>query len=446
MPQRKPAANVQPAFLRAQPIPGAVAASGRRTHRSALPELTGSVRAAAGPAVRTEPSWISFRGADGRNRLTSVRGVETLMFFSKERTTGLHSQRRNFLRLGLIFGVILWLALAWTLRWSQWSSWIVLLPLPFWLALRFPIEQRRLLPRLVLHCGACLLLIAGHQIAGRRALALGQGLRPAFESTRPHFQAGATLGPPVRRGPPPFVWLIVDVLIYGTIVSLCQAIVSSQRAAARERQALVAEAGLAQAKLAALQMQLNPHFLFNALNGISTLIHLDAQAADDRLGDLSELLRAVLETTGEAEISLRRELDFLRRILAIEKARFGERLDSVLDIAPEVLDAFVPTFILQPLCENAIKHGIESRLEGGRVAITARRENERLILEFGDSGKGPGAKAAPGHGIGLTNTRARLEALYPKNHALTIATTAGGCTVTMALPFHLAPLPESAVT
>jgi LytS/YehU family sensor histidine kinase len=215
-----------------------------------------------------------------------------------------------------------------------------------------------------------------------------------------------------------------------------------RRAKQRERRALEAEARFAQARLAALQMQLNPHFLFNALNAITTLVHTDPSAADNMLGDLSGLLRAALDSADEQEIPLRRELAFLGHYLAIEQARFGDRLRVIQGIEPAALDALVPTFLLQPLVENAIRHGIEPQRAPGVVRIDARKEGDRLRLRIHDSGPGL-RKASPrpgSSGIGLSNTRQRLDQLHPDDHLLCVQDAAeGGCEALLNLPFRTNP-------
>jgi LytS/YehU family sensor histidine kinase len=201
---------------------------------------------------------------------------------------------------------------------------------------------------------------------------------------------------------------------------------------------------LAQAQLAALQMQLQPHFLFNALNGIAALMHSDLHAADRMLGDLSELLRMTLEAAEEPEVPLRRELAYLDRYLAIEQARYGHRLTVERAVDSDVLDAVVPTLILQPLVENAIKYAVEPVRAPGIVRVCAQRAGEALQLTIADSGSPRAAdRPAPGHGIGLSNTRARLAQLYPKAHALTVEPgVPSGSLVRVTMPYRVEAQPH----
>jgi LytS/YehU family sensor histidine kinase len=195
---------------------------------------------------------------------------------------------------------------------------------------------------------------------------------------------------------------------------------------------------LAQAQLQALRTQLHPHFLFNTLNAIATLVYRDPEAADQMIARLSDLLRITLEGIGVQEAPLAKEIDFLRGYLEIEQARFGDRLTVDMQIAPEALEARVPYLILQPLVENAIRHGIASHSQPGRVVIYASSDNGSLVLEVRDNGPGlaNGSGTITRKGMGLTNTRSRLEKLYGGRQRFETKTGPnGGFVVTMTFPF-----------
>jgi two-component system LytT family sensor kinase len=229
----------------------------------------------------------------------------------------------------------------------------------------------------------------------------------------------------------------LNLLIYWVIVSVHHAFGYYRQMQERELRAAELEKRLAQARLQTLQMQLNPHFLFNSLHAISALVHKDADMADQMITRLSDLLRYALESTDAQEVPLRQELDFLRRYLEIEQTRFGDRLAVLLEIAPETLDALVPNLLLQPLVENAIRHGIEPRAKPGRIEVRSRCENGRLKLEVRDNGVGllPGRKIE--EGVGLSNTRARLKQLYGDRHRFALSEGPdGGLAVCLELPFH----------
>ena len=228
-----------------------------------------------------------------------------------------------------------------------------------------------------------------------------------------------------------------NLLIYWVIVSVSHAFDYYRQMQERELRAAELEKRLAQARLQTLQMQLNPHFLFNSLHAISALVHKDADLADQMITRLSDLLRYALEVTDAQEVPLRQELDFLRRYLEIEQTRFGDRLAVRLEIAPETLDALVPNLLLQPLVENAIRHGIEPRAKPGQIELRSRCEGGQLKLEVRDNGVGlsPGRKLE--EGVGLSNTRARLKQLYGDRHRFALSEgPGGGLAVCLELPFH----------
>ncbi len=231
-----------------------------------------------------------------------------------------------------------------------------------------------------------------------------------------------------------------NLLWYGGIVAAQNAVTYYWKFHERELHAAALETRLTEARLQALQMQLNPHFLFNTLNAIASLMHKDVDAADRMIVRLSELLRYALDSTDEQEVPLHQELDFLGRYLDIQRARFGERLVIRQEIAPDVLDARVPNLILQPLVENAIEHGIEPRARAGEILLRAFRRGAMLILEVQDNGKGLAPGGKPAEGIGLANTRARLQQLYGASQRLELQPASPeGLVVHIELPLQQKP-------
>lgn len=227
-----------------------------------------------------------------------------------------------------------------------------------------------------------------------------------------------------------------NFLIYWVMVAVTCAFDFYSKYRERELRAIELEKRLAQAKLQALQMQLNPHFLFNSLHSISALMHMDVEAADRMISRLGELLRAALDNTENQEVPLRKELDFLRRYLEIEQLRFGSRLAIEIQAPAETLEAQVPNLILQPLVENAIRHGIEPHARPGRIRLVARRQQDELTLEVHDNGGGLGSDSLV-VGVGLSNTRARLRTLYGDAHLFEFCNPPeGGLLVRMTIPFH----------
>jgi len=227
--------------------------------------------------------------------------------------------------------------------------------------------------------------------------------------------------------------------IYWCVVCGCWVMSHLQETRERERRSLELEARLTQANLQALKMQLQPHFLFNALNAVSSLIHDNPKAADDVVGALSQFLRMSLEVSSQNEVPLPKELEFVNRYLDIQQARFGDRLRIRREIDPDAADAAVPPLLLQPLVENSIRHGIEARESGGVVTIRIQRLGQMLRLEVCDDGGGFNGRQllAAGQGIGLSNTKARLQALYGERHQfrLTANSPTGAC-ATIEIPFR----------
>lgn len=229
-----------------------------------------------------------------------------------------------------------------------------------------------------------------------------------------------------------------NVLTGCLIVGVGHALVYAQRSRARERQTQALQEQLTQARLDALSAQLNPHFLFNALNSIAEMVHHDADAADRMLVQLGGLLRHSLESSRQQHTSLHDELTVIDCYIGIEQVRLGDRLQFRRNVSEDALYAQVPRLMLQPLVENAVAHAVAHRDSPSTVEVRASREGERLVLEVLDDG--PNAPPKPGFGMGLANTRARLECLYGEAQALDIVALPGGGTrVRVSLPLMLGP-------
>lgn len=228
--------------------------------------------------------------------------------------------------------------------------------------------------------------------------------------------------------------------MYGVIVAVSELWRYYRKYRERELRASKLEAQLAQAQLKMLKMQLEPHFLFNTLHLISSLMHEDVEAADNMVARLSDLLRMSLENVNEQEVTLKREMEFLEGYLEIQQTRFRDRLKVRLSIDPRSLDALVPNMILQPLVENAVRHGIASRSGPGRVEIRSELQNGTLHLEVRDDGPGleESRSDTPPPGLGLTNTRARLQQLYGESHRFSLRKPdQGGALATLDIPLRL---------
>lgn len=203
------------------------------------------------------------------------------------------------------------------------------------------------------------------------------------------------------------------------------------------RQAAQLQAQLAHARLEALRMQINPHFLFNTLHAVSALVERDPAGVRRMIARLSELLRYTLDTAAGDEVPMGRELEFVRRYVEIMNVRFQGKLDFAENVEPNLETARVPSLILQPLVENALKHGVSSTRGGGHVTLSARREGERLVISISDDGPGP-AETAPEPGIGLANTRERLRQMYGDGADVSLrAAPEGGTVAEVVLPYRV---------
>jgi sensor histidine kinase YesM len=236
-------------------------------------------------------------------------------------------------------------------------------------------------------------------------------------------------------------WIPMALIVYGACVGIAYAIDYARRT--REQQLTSAELArqLAHAQLGALRMQLQPHFFFNTLNSISMMVRAgENRRAVEMLAGLGDVLRTLLRRSPALETTLSDELAFLRRYLEIEEVRFGERLVVKWELEPGVEEALVPPLLLQPLIENALRHGLDPRPDGGVLTVAAQRRDEALELVVADNGVGlrPGFSAHASTGLGLTNTRARLERMYGATAALEVHDAPdGGVRVRCKLPYHV---------
>ena len=234
---------------------------------------------------------------------------------------------------------------------------------------------------------------------------------------------------------------VTEFMAFGAMFAIIHAVEFNRRAMEDTARAARLETRLAEARLETLTAQLQPHFLFNTLHAISTLMHRDVDAADTMLARLGDLLRRTLDDRGRPEVPLAEELRLLDAYLDIARVRFEDRLTVDVSVASETTDALVPRFVLQPLVENALQHGIGSRHGRGRVTIQAKRDGERLSLSVSDDGE-VGAlqgNGFPREGIGLTNTRQRLRERYGTNHSLRLSKGEhGGLLVAVSIPFRTA--------
>ena len=374
----------------------------------------------AGPALaRPSPvrGWVVVVGA-----WTALGLIESTKAFVNTR---LHGIARPWSALLLV-----------NMPW--WYTWMVLTPLVLFVARRIRLGGRRWPLAIALHVVAGVLLSVVH-------LALEGAV---YYATVPAaWRATRSLGEQVAFFMNAF--LMTDLLTYGAVVGCWFALEYHRRyresalASARlEAQSARLALGLAEARMQALRMELNPHFLFNTLNAISGLVRREENgAAVQMLAGLGDLLRATLDREMAPEVPVAVELTVLQRYLDIERVRFGPRLTIEIDVAPDVADALVPALIFQPLVENAIRHGVTKRPGSALVRVGAWRDGDDLRLEVRDTGEGlaPARGRPVREGVGLSNTRARLAELYGAAASLRLDDAAGGgARVSVSLPFHTA--------
>ena len=310
---------------------------------------------------------------------------------------------------------------------NYWYSWALITPAVLWLSRRFPLERTAWIRSVPAHLAGVVAGTLAHVSlvmlgrAGLDRMLLGRPARPWLSEFQEMFFKN-------------FDW---EMMTYWTVVGVSHALRYHYDAQAKALAASKLETRLIEAQLQTLQRQLQPHFLFNTLNTVSALMHRDVEAADTMLAQLGDLLRLSFETIDVQEVALSQELEFLRKYVAIEQARFRERLHVAFDVAPEAEECLVPNLLLQPLVENAIRHGIGARVEPGHVLVRASRTGDMLELEVRDDGVGvpESAMADLAHGVGWSNTRSRLVHLYGERHRFTLSRPAGGgLSVTIVIP------------
>jgi two-component system, LytTR family, sensor kinase len=353
--------------------------------------------------------------------LARHRGAQFLLIFAFWTFLGMSFAGQFFIASSQLNRPVSWQqALFYSL--VDWYVFALLSIFPIKLARYFGFEEGRWWRNLTLHVSASLLFSLGY-VTLRTLVAQGLG-----------WITGQPAGFVATFRPLLFKTWHFNLLIYWVILTVYHALDFYRKYQERHSRSLQLENSLVEARLLALQMQLNPHFLYNTLHAISSLMYRDVEAADRMISRLSHLLRYALESTAQQEVPLGQELGFLRGYLEIEQARFGDRLQVDLKIEPGTENLLVPNLILQPLVENAIRYGIEPHPGPGRIFIQAGRNHETLTLRVRDSGHA----VVPGpikEGVGLSNTRARLRQLYGDRHSFLVKPDSrGGLEAVITLP------------
>ncbi|HLA11525.1 MAG TPA: histidine kinase [Pyrinomonadaceae bacterium] len=309
---------------------------------------------------------------------------------------------------------------------TLWLAFGALTPIIYILAKRYPLRREWIGRTVAAHLTGALVMCVGWTTIGVLMAHL-LNLRPARESLPRYYSS----------------WILTNlpwsVFLYFTVLGCIYAFTYYREARERESQQARLAAQLAEAKLSALRMQLNPHFLFNSLNAITVLVRdQNTRTASRMLELLSGVLRQVLQSEKRQEVTLDEELAFIERYLAIEQVRFSDRLQVRWSIDPAIRNALVPEFILQPLLENAVRHGVAKRSAPGLIEVAARESDGDIVLSVQDNGPGYHAMSDPG--VGLSNTRMRLEALFGKTGELRlVGAPRGGTIATVRFPLRRQP-------
>jgi two-component sensor histidine kinase len=305
-----------------------------------------------------------------------------------------------------------------------WYGWALLAPLIVVLCAKLPLRQGKRGRTIALYAAAAAALAIVHSALMTPVAVWLTRFDGSPTSPGTYFRALLS-----NRAAP-------DLVQVALLVAVCHAVLYYRASRDRELAASRLTSQLAQAELKALKLQLQPHFLFNTLNAIAAHIRDEPAIAEQMVERLSELLRLVLHSSGEQEVTLARELEFVRTYLGIHEVRFGSRLRVSLDVDPSLDDVLVPAMLLQPLVENAVVHGIASRPGEGAINVRAWPDGTRFTLTIEDSGTATARTSSPSFGVGLSNTQARLAQLYGRDQSLTVSTREGGTLVALVLPIH----------
>jgi|SRR5581483_119642 len=316
---------------------------------------------------------------------------------------------------------------------AYYGFWALTTPLIFWVARRFPLSSGSRAASLAAHATAWLVLSTLHAVI--RA--------PLHHFIYPWMKYSAPVPSLVGYY---FVGNITNnMLIYSVVALVAYTVAYIRVLQERELRASQLQAMLGEARLNALKMQIQPHFLFNTFNSISALMQKDVEAAENMMTELGDLLRRTLETSESHEVTVREELNLLEPYLSIQRTRFQDRLSIQLAAEPEILSAMLPNLTLHTLVENALRHGVAQQKSQGMVWIDIRRDGQSLMIRVSDNGPGIDASLEDPfeRGIGLRNTRERLDHLYGSAYRFELQNrTEGGAMVTVSLPLHHKPLRE----